>query len=109
MFKLEKERTFTWPVKIKVPTDGGVFADAGFDCKFKLVSQDEIDDFVAGKVSERDFLKANIVGWTGVQDDQDRELPFSEAARDSMIGIPYVRVALMGAYLEAMSGARRKN
>lgn len=109
MFKLETERTFKWPVTVKVPVDGGEYATAPFDATFRLVSQEEIDQYTAGQISDRDFLKLNTVGWSGVQNADGSDLPFSQEALGRMIGIPYVRSAMMLSYLEAMAGSRRKN
>lgn len=106
MFVLKTERTFSWPVNIKVPTDGGQFATATFDCTFKLI---DVERLKATALEDDKFLKEVIVSWAGVEDSNGQALPFSEDARDKMIGIPYVRTALVAAYQEALSGARRKN
>lgn len=109
MFTLAKERSYFWPVKIKVPIDGGQFADASFDCKFKLLDQARLVEVAMSGIGDDAFLREVMVDWKGVQDEQGRELPFSETARDAMIGIPYARDAIVLAYNEAISGSRRKN
>lgn len=109
MFTLATERTFSWPVTVKVPVDGGQFADAPFDCTYKLVEQDELEAVIAGKVREADFLMKTVVGWKGVHDAAGAELPFSLEALERMVRIPYARSAMMTGYYEAMAGARRKN
>ena len=111
MFTLKTEHTFSWPVRIKVPMDGGQFADATFDCTFRALEQGRLEALIQGQIGETDFLKEAVVGpWEGVQDAAGETLPFSEKARDQMIAIPYVRKAMIVAYREAMNGeAVRKN
>lgn len=105
MFVMKTEHTFTWPVRIKVPVDGGEFKDATFDCTFRTCDHEDFMAIVDGRISEADFLRKVTVGpWSGVEDASGKEMPFSEAARDRLIAIPYVRTALVRAYREAMSG-----
>lgn len=111
MFVLKTEHTFSWPVRVRVPMDDGQFADATFDCTFKALGQERLEALVAGEISETDLLREAAVGpWQGVEDAAGDALPFSEAARDRLLSIPYVRRAMIEAYREAMSGqAVRKN
>ncbi|WP_316978050.1 hypothetical protein [Shumkonia mesophila] len=111
MFILKTEHTFSWPVRAAVPVDGGQFAEATFDCTFKALPQARLEALVKGEISETEFLREAAVGpWTGVESPAGGDLPFSEAARDQVIAIPYMRLAMIRAYREAMSGeAVRKN
>lgn len=110
MFKLSTHHSYIWPVSVQTPVNGGKFAKATFDATFKVISQERIDAIVRGGNVDSELLSEVIQDWKGVQDDEDNELPFSEGARDRLLSVPYVRAALVDAYLDSLSGgARRKN
>lgn len=109
MFKLKTEHTYSWPVTVQIPADGGKFTKATFDAAFKVIPQDRIDAILRGGNVDAELLREVTEGWKGIQDENGNDLPFSEAARDTLLSVPYVRSALVEAYLDSLSGARRKN
>ena len=109
MFTLEKPDTVTWPVTIRIPSDGGKTRKASFDAEFKLLDQDEIDAALAGSQDDIEFICRVTAGWSHVQDEDGNELPFSGEACQRMAKIPYVRKALMKAFWDATLGAVEKN
>jgi len=109
MFKLEQPDTITWPVKVKIPANGGRTRKASFDAEFRLLDQDEIDATLADAVDDIEFICRVTVGWSGVQDEDGDDLPFSHADCLFMAKIPYVRRAMMQAFWDATLGAAEKN
>ncbi|MBF0093991.1 MAG: hypothetical protein HQL34_05540 [Alphaproteobacteria bacterium] len=110
MFKLTTHHSYSWPVIVQTPVDGGKFTKATFDATFKVIPQERIDAIVRGGNVDAELLCEVTQGWKGVQDDDGQDLPFSEEARDRLLSVPYVRAGLVDAYLDSLSGgARRKN
>lgn len=112
MFKLAQKTSYTWPVTVHIPADGGRFTKAGFDAEFKALPQERIDDYLAGRGNddEADFLNEVVIGWKGVADDAGADVPYSEDAKPKLLAIPYVRTALVRAFFESITGgAKRKN
>jgi len=109
MFKLKTEHTYSWPVTVQIPADGGKFTKSTFDATFKVIPQDRIDTILRGGNVDSELLREVTIGWKGVQDEDGNELPFSEDARDKLLSIPYARAALVEAYLDSLAGSRRKN
>lgn len=111
MFKLEKKPSITWPVTVQIPRDGGKTTKATFEAEFRLLDQDEFDRVYSEGGTDRDLLARVLVGWSGVQDDAGGEMTFSDEARATLAAIPYVRQALVTAYLQCATGreAARKN
>ncbi len=109
MFKLIQPETITWPVRVDVPVDGGRTRPATFDCEFRLGDQDWLDALVADTGDDMTFLQRVVAGWSGVQDADGEDLPYSESACAQMVGIPYVRAAMLRAFWDAVTGARAKN
>ena len=109
MFKLVQPETVTWPVHVRIPADGGKTLKATFDAEFVLLNQDAIDATLADAGDDVEFICNVVVGWSGVQDEEGNELPFSHDACRRMAKIPYVRRAMMKAFWDATLGAVEKN
>lgn len=114
MFKIAQEKTYKWPVTVHIPADGGKYIKGGFTAEFKALAQDEIDRVArAGRDGDEDadLCGECLVGWSGVQDADGNDLPYSEEAKAKLLNITYVRHALLDAFFESITGggARRKN
>ncbi|WP_162917013.1 hypothetical protein [Dongia deserti] len=105
MFTLNTERIVKWPVIVEVPVDGGETRPEEFEVSFKLIPTDQLAGF--GKFEDV------IVGWSGVNREtitgQKEELPFSKEALGTMLRIPYARAGIARAFVQCMTGAKRKN
>lgn len=113
MFKIAQTETFTWPVTVKIPADGGRYESHTFDAKFKRISQSRIDELnerlSAGTMSDREFVNEILDGWSGVIDESNQQVPYSDSTRDALLQVTLVRTAIIAAYSEAYAGAQRKN
>ncbi len=112
MFKLSLSETYSWPVAVKLPVDGGKFITQTFDGVFKrlgnLAMKEEIN---RENTNDIEYAKNVLVGWTGITDDDGAEVPFSEAARDKLLDIAAVAAAVVEAHVLSASGqgVKRKN
>lgn len=111
MFKLTTQKTVTWPVTVQIPQDGGKTQKATFHVRVEVLPSDEFQAIYERGGNDEDLLRRVLVDWDGVADADGHPIPFSEEARDALIRIPYVRVALITAYMEMSQGreARQKN
>ena len=108
MFKLQKPESVKWPVEVNIPRDGGHTTKATFNAQFRIIDQDEFSGIYDQKGTDRDLISRVCVGWDQtVCDESGEPIPFSEEALDSMVNIPYVRTAMVKAYLDCANG--RKN
>lgn len=109
-FKVEENKSVKWPVTVAIPRDGGRTTKATFSATFKLLEQDELDN-VMENGGDREIGCAVLQDWEGVSDADGSPMPFSEAARDRLLAIPYIRTAIVSAYFQCSSGreAARKN
>lgn len=112
MFKITQNATYTWPVSVEFPIDGGKVEKATFDAEFRRLTQSRVDEIRSaverGEMKDTDLAREALVGWAGVVD-ADGNVPYSEAARDKLLDIPMVASAIVMALLGSISGARRKN
>lgn len=114
MFKIAKDRRVTWPVTIPVPQSGGSVQKHKIEAEFDILGQSRLEEVMQeDRNADQDaaLLREVLVGWDGVAGENGEPMPFSAAALNDLVDIPYVRAALIRAYFEAASGnaAARKN
>lgn len=77
-FIRKKISAYPWPVEIKKPseTKPGEFETSTFIIKFKRLKKSELTKFE----TDQDFgaLKKIIVGWSQIQDEEGKDIIFSE-------------------------------
>ncbi len=113
MFILKQSESYFWPVTIEFPVDGGKFKKETFEAEFKRISESRIKE-ATKMVSEEsltdvDFAKEVLVGWKSVHDENGNEVPFSPATKSQLLDLPLVSRAIVFAFFESLSGAKRKN
>lgn len=121
-FVLKQSATYTWPVPLLIPVDGGRREKFSFDAEFRRLPQDRIDQIIklarmieAGKGEPEDedaMAKAPreiMAGWSGITDDTGEPVPFSDAALTELLQIPTVAAQIVKAWFESMEVAKRKN
>jgi hypothetical protein len=113
MFKIVQNATYTWPVTVELPTDGGKTEKQTFDAEFKRLTQTRVDEIrqsvERGEMRDSELAREAMVGWSGIVDGDGGQVQFSEKSRDQLLDIPQVSGAVVTALLSSMSGAKRKN
>ena len=109
MFKLKQSSTFTWPVRIKVPTNGGNYDEQTFDAEFRRLPRPDLEAMFARAATDEEVARAAVVGWAGVVDETGAPVPFSEAAFTAALAVPGVATTIARTFLEALLGVARKN
>jgi hypothetical protein len=117
-FVLKQSDTYTWPVAFDVPVDGGRHERQTFDGEFKRLPQSKVGPMVAELQRLEDLGDLDriteiagevLVGWSGVNDDAGKEIPFSQKALEQLLEVPFLAVAVIKAYMDSLKGAKRKN
>lgn len=109
MFKLLKNPTFLHDVPIMVPVDGG-HEERPLKVRFRALHSDDLahHDF-ASREGQEAYLRAIVVGFPAVSDDDGQPIADDDALFRQMVGMSFVRLALMAAYNDAILKARAKN
>lgn len=112
MFKLIQPTSYTWPVTVELPVDGGRTEKATFDAEFRRLSQSRLEE-IRGQIERNeirdvDLVREVMVGWSGVTDGAN-PVPYSEAARDQLLDIPMVAASIVMSLFQSIAGAKRKN
>lgn len=112
-FVLKRSGSYSWPVHFDIPVDGGRFERQTFDCDFKQLSQSRIQELSEGigndELSALEIAAEVLVGWSGVTDDEGKEVPFSQKSLADLLEVPMLASAIVMAYFESLQGAKRKN
>lgn len=112
MFKFTDLKELKWPVTVSVPRDGGKTVKATFTGHFVLLPQPEFDAVYADGGNDGDLLRRTFKGWEAdFADESGAPVPVTDENMDRAIATPYLRAAIIRAYMELSQGreAARKN
>ena len=112
MFKVEKSPEINWPVTVSIPRDGGITVKAVFTGKFKVLTAVEFSAIYASGGNDEDLIRIVMTGWgADVLDAAGEPMEFNEGNLSQLVAMPFVRNAIVAAYLELSQGnkAARKN
>lgn len=112
-FVLKQSDTYSWPVTVEIPIDGGRFDRQTFDAEFKRLPQARNNAIIAAAKAETttdlEVAEEVLVGWKGISDDNGEDIPYSETAKAQLLDVPGVSAALVEGYINSLLGAKRKN
>ena len=129
-FILDQSESYSWPVTVKVPQDGGRFRSFTFEAEFKRVSQERreqlgrllmrqkrlMDDgltvFEDDILTPRQIADELLVGWSGIMDTEGpdaEQVPFGEKVKAQLLNIGDVADAILEAWNASIPGAKAKN
>lgn len=109
MFEFKRDYVFAWPVKVLVPTEDGQ-VEQHFTGLFKLLREDQHQALLASEKPDEDTARQTLIGWKEDLQQAGQPLAYSEAVRDELIALRFVRTAVCRAYWDAVNGAlRQKN
>ena len=113
MFVLSQSDSYTWPVTVEFPIDGGRFDKQSFDAEFRRLAQARIreiwDLIQAGDLNDDELCAEVLTGWAGIQDGKGSEVPYSEKAKADLLNVPLVAAAVVSSWLDSLSKGKRKN
>lgn len=109
MFVVEEAPTFRHTVTADVPIDGG-FAKQTFGVTYRLIESEKAEEFdLSTRQGSDEFLRAIIAELHDLVDANKNTIPYSDAVRDQVIGLPWARRAIVRGYLKAAGTAIEGN
>lgn len=124
-FVLNQSQSYSWPVSIKLPADGGKREKSSFDALFKRLPQSRINEIqllasqrikaaergeeLDNGVTDQSIAAEILVGWSGIVDGEGDEVPYSEASKAQLLDVPMMAGALIEAYFASLVELKRKN
>ena len=121
-FVLKQSASYTWPVPLLIPVDGGRREKHSFDAEFKRLPQSRINEIAKlaratelGRAGDDELLddktaaREILIGWAGITDDSGKDVPFSEAALDQLLEIPTIAGQIIKSWYGSMEVAKKGN
>jgi hypothetical protein len=124
-FVLNQSQSYSWPVSINLPADGGKREKSSFDALFKRLPQSRINeiqqlvqqrikaaergDELDNGVTDQSIAAEILVGWAGILDADGDDVPYSEAVKAQLLDVPMMAGALIEAYFTSLVELKRKN
>lgn len=109
MFTVTDEMTFTHPVKMLVPADGG-HKPQHFKATFRVLDTDREGAFdLSTAEGSTAFLQAIVTHMDELVGADEQPVPYSDELRDKLIRWPFVRSALVRTYYDAVRKAPEGN
>lgn len=120
-FVLKQSASYTWPVPLLIPADGGRKEKHSFDAEFRRLPQSRINEIIklaraleVGRdedqsLDDKTAAKEILIGWAGVTDDSGKDIPFSEAALEQLLEIPTIAGQIVMAWFKSMEVAKKGN
>ena len=115
MLKLASKKTYKRIVPVEVPLDMGIIEKSTFVVELKRLSVTETKELISDAqdktLSDEEMMNTYCMGWEGLYDDDGKELAYTPSNLELVLDIPYIRKALMNAFIEDVFGkeAVRKN
>lgn len=119
-FVLQQTSSYTWPVNLELPTNGGKKVKSKFTAEYARLPQSRINEIAKlakaaeyGRVSDEEELddktaaKEILVGWAEVVDDDGEEVDFTVANLELLLEIPTAAGQLIAQWLESMDLAKK--
>lgn len=119
-FVLKQKPTYSWPVPLIIPTDGGRREKFSFDAEFRRLPQSRINEIIKvaramelGRSDEdlddKSAAAEILADWSGITDDDGKPVPFSQAALEQLLEIPTVAGQIVKAWFASMEVAKKGN
>jgi hypothetical protein len=124
-FVLNQSQSYSWPVSIQLPADGGKREKSSFDALFKRLPQSRINEIqqlvqqrikaaergeeLDNGVTDQTIAAEILVGWSGILDADGDDVPYSEAIKAQLLDVPMMAGALIEAYFTSLVELKRKN
>lgn len=120
-FVLKQSATYSWPIPLELPADGGRKEKFSFDGEFRRLPQSRINEIIKvarameygrslddEELDDKTAAREILVGWTGVVDDDGKEIPFSDAALGQLLEIPTIGAQIVRAWFDSMDTAKKQ-
>lgn len=124
-FVLKQSDSYTWPVSIKLPANGGKRERQTFDAEFKRLPQSRINeiqeqankrvkalergDDAGDGISDLSIADEILVGWDGIVDGDGEPVPFSKGSKSQLLDVPFMAGAIIEAFFDSLVEQKRKN
>lgn len=114
MLVISKKPTYTYPITLAVPADGGEVKDVVFTIIFHRLGESALQalqkDIEEKGLTNGEFLKTVVAGWgNDVMDDDKKPLPFNTENLDALLDMEGAVPVLMTSFNKSRLEVSEKN
>lgn len=106
-FKIALTPTYCTKITVELLNKQGRYEKSDFMAEFKRLNGDQLND--VRELPQRDVLKEVLVGWSGLIDENNDDVPFNAATFEAVLAIPQAFAALAQGYWDSIYKAKEKN
>lgn len=112
--RLALSNSYSWPVSVDIPVDGHLQKQT-FTGEFQRVSTTRFEQMLEalrqGELNDRQIAEEVLIGWSGIVDEINQPVPFSDAQRGQLLEVPGILRGVVSAFIDSTTGkaAARKN
>ncbi|WP_194720823.1 hypothetical protein [Noviherbaspirillum malthae] len=106
-FKIALKPSYKQKIVVETPNENGRIDKSDFMAEFKRVDMDEIEEL--RKLPQKEVLQEVLIGWTGLLDENNQDVPYNEVNRMALLKIPQAFEALATGFWASIFKAREKN
>jgi len=108
MLKVGQSESFLYPVKVTILDESGAEVPYEFKASFRRLSREKMAEVQNKK--DLELMRDNLLGWSGVVDESENPLPFTDENKELVFNLWPVLPAMAKAFVEAHSPeGRAKN
>ncbi|MEL7113978.1 MAG: hypothetical protein AAGP08_00055 [Pseudomonadota bacterium] len=107
-FKIVKDLTFTRNVPVHIPTDDG-HREQTLRTKFRVLEDESDQVSLIDNPGNKAFIKKIVVEFSDVEGADGKARPHSDALVDELLGLPFVRAALVSMYFREITKVQAGN
>jgi hypothetical protein len=107
-FKIALTPTYKVKVFVEIPNDKGSVDKSDFLAEFKRVDMKELEALRAVE-GQDNVLREVLVGWSGLLDADNAEVPYNPATLEGFLLIPAAQLATVNAFWKSIFKAGEKN
>jgi hypothetical protein len=107
-FKIVLSPTYKVKVIVETPNDKGTVDKSDFMAEFKRVDMKDLEELKAVE-GQDNVLRQVLVGWSGLLDENNEDVPYNAANLDALLRIPPALHATVNAFWNSVFKAREKN
>lgn len=106
-FRITQTPTYKVKIFVEIPNEQGKFDKSDFLAEFKRADLSQLNEL--RELPQKEVMEQMLVGWSGLLDDANSDVPFNVVNRDMLLLIPQAMQALVEGFWSSVFKAREKN
>lgn len=109
MLKVGHSESFWYPITVKILDENGNEVPYEFKARFRRLPREELLTKIQN-MKDLELMRENLIGWSGVVDEAENPLPFTEENKELVFSLWPVLPTMARTFVESQAPeARAKN